>query len=273
MKVKILNDVFIDQSKFPVIRKGEIAEVQDVKGNTILVRGVWISESNTLPHIEVPLPLEVPAPMTKDTNPKDRAATSRLDITLFPQTAIIYGALGMTEGDLKYGGYNYREKGVSFSTYIAALMRHLMKLYNGEWEDSKTGVPHLASMLSDVAIIIDAYEMGILNDDRPPQCDVSGLLARMEDMVKHLQTVFPDGPARVTEVGLQSKCVSDFVEKHVDDLKPEFKPGDTVEILSCEQEHLIGCQRKIAMVGDNDMIYLQGVLKTIEKSCLRKVKA
>lgn len=81
----------------------------------------------------------------KDTNPKDGAATSRLDLTLFPQTALAYGALAFTEGHLKYGGYNWRDAGVNASVYVAAALRHLTKWYNGEAFDPKTGVPHLAN--------------------------------------------------------------------------------------------------------------------------------
>jgi len=137
-------------------------------------------------------------------NPKDRAAMTggRVDISLFPQTAIIYGALGMTEGDAKYAGYNFRVAGVRTSTYVAAVLRHLFKWYGGEWADEKTKVPHLASVLSCIAILIDAYECGKLIDDRPPVMggDVAGLLTRFEEIVKHLYTIFPDGPARYTEV-------------------------------------------------------------------------
>lgn len=135
----------------------------------------------------------------KPTNPKDRAATSRLDISLFPQSALIYGALGMTEGDLKYGGYNFREAGVLVSVYVAALMRHLMKWYNGEEEDEKTGVPHLASVLACAAILVDSTVKGNLKDDRPPRAPVAELLADFEKKVKHLQELYPSGPPRHTE--------------------------------------------------------------------------
>jgi hypothetical protein len=139
----------------------------------------------------------------KPTNPKDRAANHRLDMSLFPQTALAYGALGMTEGDCKYGGYNYREGGVHVSTYVAALLRHVSKYYNGEWADSKTKVPHLASALCCLAVIIDGYEAGVLIDDRPPIADVNmeGLLAEFEEITKHLHTIFPNGPKRFTEEG------------------------------------------------------------------------
>ena len=138
----------------------------------------------------------------KPTNPKDRAATSRLDLSLFPQTAIIYGALGMTEGDAKYGGYNYRVGGVLCSVYIAAGLRHLVKYYNGEWADKKTMVPHLASALACIAILIDSHSCGVLKDDRPPVSDVGGLLSEFEGLVAHLHKLFPNGPGRYTQKGV-----------------------------------------------------------------------
>jgi hypothetical protein len=127
----------------------------------------------------------------KPTNPKDAAATTRLDLSLFPASARAYGALAMTEGDLKYGGYNYREAGVCVSIYYAAANRHLDKFYNGEWADPKTGVPHLANALACLAVIVDGFEQGTINDDRPPAQDMAGLLDRMEQSVAHLQEIFP----------------------------------------------------------------------------------
>lgn len=136
---------------------------------------------------------------TKPTNPKDRAATSRLDLTLFPDTAAIYGALAFTEGDLKYGGYNYREAGVSASVYYAACKRHLAKWYNGEEADPKTHIPHLASALACVAVLIDSNIKGVMSDDRPPKAPVAELLSDLEETVKHLQAMFANPPARYTE--------------------------------------------------------------------------
>ena len=136
----------------------------------------------------------------KDTNPKDRVASSRLDLSLFPSTARAYGALAMTEGDLKYGGYNYRIAGVKASIYYAAANRHLDKWFNGEWADQKTGVPHLASALACIGVLIDAIECNKLNDDRPPKCNMDTLLENMEKKVIHLQKLFPDGQDRYTEI-------------------------------------------------------------------------
>jgi len=139
-------------------------------------------------------------PDFKPTNPKDRTATNRLDLSLFPATAEAYGALAMAEGDAKYGGYNYRISGVLASVYRAACKRHLDKWFNGEDEDPKTGVPHLANAIACLAVLVDAIEAGVLKDDRPPKVDVAGLLDRFEAKVKHLHALFPNGPDRFTEV-------------------------------------------------------------------------
>jgi len=84
----------------------------------------------------------IPASVRKETNPKDDAAAgTRVDLSLYPHTAIVHGALAMTEDHLKYGGYNYRVSGVKASVYIAALRRHLLKWEAGQNVDLKTLVP------------------------------------------------------------------------------------------------------------------------------------
>lgn len=135
----------------------------------------------------------------KPSNPKDRAATHRLDLSLFPDSATIFGALAMTEGDCKYGGYNYRKVGVKVSTYVAAERRHVSKYYNrGEWADAKTGVPHLANALACLAVLIDGHCKGNITDDRPPKLEAD-LFTWAEDAVKKLHEMFPDGVERFTE--------------------------------------------------------------------------
>lgn len=138
----------------------------------------------------------------KETNPKDAAATDRLDISVWPETASAYGALAMTEGDYKYGAYNYRVAGVQASVYISALRRHLAKWYNGENVDAKTGVPHLANAIACLGVLIDALEAGALIDDRPPVIEIGKMFERMQVHVKKLQEVFPPskGPGRYTEL-------------------------------------------------------------------------
>jgi hypothetical protein len=139
----------------------------------------------------------------KETNPKDRAATTRLDLSLFPATARVYGALAFAEGDLKYGGYNWRVAGVKASVYYAACNRHLDKWFNGQESDSVTGVPHLANAIACLAVLVDAIVVGRLNDDRPPRCDMTRVLSWAEERVRELQRKLgTDGPKRYTHAAI-----------------------------------------------------------------------
>lgn len=150
----------------------------------------------------------------KASDPKSAAATTRLSMSLFPDTAIAYGALGMTEGNYKYRGYNYRDEGVSVSTYIDALKRHTAKFYAGDWEDPKTGVPHLASMISCCAILIDGFVKGNINDDRPPAIDMQALLDEFEGNVRKLQECFED---------TESFLLGQLTEKEVESKRQSFE--------------------------------------------------
>lgn len=135
----------------------------------------------------------------KPSNPKDAAATNRLDLSLFPATAKAYGALAMVEGDQKYGGYNYRVSGVRASIYYAAANRHFDKWYNGEENDPKTGIPHLANAIACLAVLIDGIEVGNWTDDRPPRAELTKLLADFETRVGKLKEIFPRRAERYTE--------------------------------------------------------------------------
>lgn len=136
----------------------------------------------------------------KESNPKDAAATARIDISLFPASAIVYGSLGMAEGDLKYGGYNYRVVGVKMSVYVAACCRHLFKFFwCGEDHDPKTGVHHLGNALACLAILVDGIEQKNIIDDRPPK-QSSSLFERAELMMGKLMQIFPRKTQRYTEI-------------------------------------------------------------------------
>lgn len=131
-------------------------------------------------------------------NPKDIAASTRIDLSLFPASARAYGALAFVEGDLKYGAYNWRKRDVQASTYYAANGRHMDKWFNGEEVDPDTKVPHLASALASVAVLIDATVRGNLIDDRPP-AESAELYKQISDIVSHLQGLIPRQAERFTE--------------------------------------------------------------------------
>jgi hypothetical protein len=126
----------------------------------------------------------------KPTNPKDQIAVTKLPLHLVPSTLEIFAALAFAEGAAKYGAYNWRVAGVRASVYKSALDRHLKKWWNGEWADRKTGVPHLASAIACLAIILDAGVCGTLTDDRPPAAPVSDLIDGLEADVRRLLDLF-----------------------------------------------------------------------------------
>ena len=129
----------------------------------------------------------------KDTNPKDAVATNKLPLHLVPDILTVFAALGFTEGAAKYGAFNFRVAGARFSVYSDALERHHKKLKAGEWADKKTGVPHLASMLACIGIILDAWLVDKLVDDRPPMSPrMSEVIDAMEMDVARVRSIFAD---------------------------------------------------------------------------------
>lgn len=129
---------------------------------------------------------------TNPLNPKDAIAASKLPLHLAPDTVPIYASVAFAEGALKYGAYNWRAAGVRFSVYIAAMLRHVFKLWNGEWADPKTKVPHIASIIACCGIIADAKLVGKLTDDRPPVAPVTPLIEELEGVFDHLKVIFSD---------------------------------------------------------------------------------
>lgn len=100
-------------------------------------------------------------------NPKDLAAQKRVPLHLFPSTGIIYGALGCWDGAAKYGPYNWRETPISLMGYTGALERHLLAIRDGEDYAQDSLKPHLAHLIAGAGIVADAWECGMLIDDRP----------------------------------------------------------------------------------------------------------
>lgn len=130
---------------------------------------------------------------TKPSNPKDAIGSKRLNMHLVPDSLIAYAALGFTEGAVKYGKYNWRVAGVRVSIYLDAARRHMAAYQNGEWADAKTRVPHLASVLACVGIILDAGLSGKLTDDRPPAQALKPVIdGEMQDITAHLINLFKD---------------------------------------------------------------------------------
>lgn len=139
------------------------------------------------PDIAAPVPIELePAPVLTgypDGNPKTAAGMKKPDVSVIPPAGILHLATAMMNGAAKYGPFNWREKNISTRPYIAAAMRHLLSYLDGEEFSQDTiaaGVPvhHLGHVMACCAIVLDAYELGSLNDNRP-------LAGPSGDMIEH----------------------------------------------------------------------------------------
>ena len=125
----------------------------------------------------------------KNTNPKDAIGSNKLPVHLFPMTALVYGAMALLDGALKYGRSNWRSAGVRASIYYDASIRHITKWFEGEDVDTDSGLPHLAHALACLAILIDAKEGGKLKDDRMVQGGYKELLKKFDKDIIRLKEV------------------------------------------------------------------------------------
>lgn len=129
---------------------------------------------------------------SKPSNPKDIVGSNKVPLGLVPGTTMAYLSIGHTEGDLKYGRVNWREAGIRTMIYIDAAMRHILKFKEGEWADSETTVPHLASALACLSIIVDAHHCGKLIDDRPKGAPAGEAMEDMAKVLIHLKEMHKD---------------------------------------------------------------------------------
>ena len=128
----------------------------------------------------------------KDTNPKDAIGATKVSMHLIPQSALILMSLAFAEGMGKYGKFNWRVAGVRASVYVDAFYRHAAKWIDGEVCDPNTKVPHLASAMACLAIIIDADACGKLVDDRPPRGSAAMLAPVADYVFQHLKELHKD---------------------------------------------------------------------------------
>jgi hypothetical protein len=120
----------------------------------------------------------------KATNPKDAIGSDKMPLHLWPMSATIAGCLGLLDGMLKYGRANWRQSGVRASIYFDALLRHWLKLFEGESVDEDSGLPHECHMLACLAIMVDAKATGNYIDDR--QFCGEGVIEFLKRMTPHV---------------------------------------------------------------------------------------
>lgn len=99
---------------------------------------------------------------TRGGDPKKSAGDKKCPLHLLPTVALEQTAWAQKLGADRYGPFNWRETGVSFVTYHAAIMRHLFAVANGEWIDPESGQPHVAHIAASCNILMDADHKGKL---------------------------------------------------------------------------------------------------------------
>jgi len=101
------------------------------------------------------------------TDPKGEIGKTKAPMWLLPSTALIETAWAMGDGASKYRPYNWRETKVCASTYISAMMRHWAAYLDGEDRAEDSKCHHLAHIVANCNILMDAAKCGTLVDDRP----------------------------------------------------------------------------------------------------------
>lgn len=132
---------------------------------------------------------------TNEMNPKDRVGSDKLPLHLWPTTASAMGCVALLNGALKYGRSNWRAIGVRSSIYYDACSRHLAAWFEGEDADEE-GVPHLASALACLAIVVDAQAAGKLIDDRQYPGGHRRLIDSLTTQVARLKSLHSDRSPR-----------------------------------------------------------------------------
>jgi hypothetical protein len=100
-------------------------------------------------------------------DPKGEVGKTKAPMELLPAHALIETAWVHGLGAAKYGRYNWRNNEVNASTYVSAIMRHLMAWQTGEDIDPESGRSHLAHIAAGCNILMDSAKHGTLIDDRP----------------------------------------------------------------------------------------------------------
>lgn len=119
-----------------------------------------------------------------DSNPKLSVGSKKVSFAATPSSAIVFLAEAMNDGAKKYGIKNWRKSKVIMSIYIDAIERHLLELKDGIDIASDSKLTHLAHIMANCAIILDAKELGVLIDDRPAPGNVDEIIMEINEKVK-----------------------------------------------------------------------------------------
>ena len=120
----------------------------------------------------------------KDSNPKTAFGVAKPCMEFVSPVSLLHLAEVMRGGAKKYGPFNWREKGVSETTYYSAIHRHLGMWFDGQDMDDESGCNHLAHVMACCAILLDGYAQGNVNHDRPVKGSYARVCAEMGEARK-----------------------------------------------------------------------------------------
>jgi hypothetical protein len=126
----------------------------------------------------------VQQPAAQLENPMAAAGRQKVELGTMPTLPMLYQAAVHDLGADKYGPFNWREKPIPIRDYISAIQRHLALSSAGENLDDESGLPHLAHMMANCAIMIDADAAGTLNDDRRTTPSLASEMKRIAELKK-----------------------------------------------------------------------------------------
>lgn len=103
-----------------------------------------------------------------DVNPKDRVGREKPGLASVPCASLFEVGSAMAFGGRKYGRHNWRvgEK-IRASIYYDAIMRHIMRWWEGEDVATDSEIHHLSHAAAGAMILRDAELLGNMLDDRP----------------------------------------------------------------------------------------------------------
>lgn len=109
--------------------------------------------------------------LVDNSNPKDRAGSAKVSLTRVPLTAQVEFAKAGMYGNFMYDPFNWRDKdkAIRLTVYIDAILRHALRLMDGEDVDPDSLVSHWGHIGQGSAVAIDAISLGNFVDDRPPK--------------------------------------------------------------------------------------------------------
>jgi hypothetical protein len=103
------------------------------------------------------------------TNPKTATGNLKRPQGCVSQAVVAELGVAMMEGDRKHGRHNYRAAPVLASIMFDATRRHLDDWWEGEDDDSDSGLSHVTKAIASLTVLRDAMIFGTFEDDRPPK--------------------------------------------------------------------------------------------------------